>query len=402
MHLAAMLFTEMSFLVFRNLREPNHQTTMKKVVNQVYAWHTFAVIFAILSAQTSLSQVDSTLNDKGDIAFVAWSTTNQDGYAFVLLDYCVPGDSIIFTDEEWTGSGFYSTNGEGDNTWWNSTSNALNPGTVIVIENADNNPTTNIGSVTETDAGFSIAATDQIFAFTGTRSSPQLLSMIGDTASPGNQTLSGSGLIPNETAIHLTSESIYTGQTTCSSGLGNCLRMIYNSKSWKSLDSTTAFPTDVISGMNGSSLPVELLYFESGDNYSLKWATASEVNNTGFDIEVSADGYQWDVNGFVPGQGNSVVVTEYSYTVAPVTHEQYARLVQNDFDGAKTYSHIVRLAPFEQTEFSYWLCDFFGAPISKNFKPEQWQMLPKGFYWLVPVDNGKLKWEEVRKIYKRD
>ena len=152
MYFIAMLFTEMSFLVFRNLKKPNQEKTMKKTARRDFLWHFIAFTATTLTTQKSNCQIDSSLNDVGDIAFVAWSTSSQDGYAFVLMDYCLPGDSVVFTDEEWTGSGFYSTNGEGDNTWFNSTSNTLNPGTVIVIENADNNPSSNIGSVSETDA----------------------------------------------------------------------------------------------------------------------------------------------------------------------------------------------------------------------------------------------------------
>jgi len=398
----AMLFTEMSFLVFRNLKKPNQEKTMKKTVRQGFLWHFIAFTATTLSSQKSNCQTDSSLNDVGDIAFLAWSTSSQDGYAFVLMDYCLPGDSVVFTDEEWTGSGFYSTNGEGDNTWFNSTSNTLNPGTVIVIENADNNPSANIGSVTETDAGFSIAATDQIFAFTGTRSNPHLLSMIGDTTSPGNQTLSGTGLVPNETALHMSSERIYTGQTACSNGLGNCLSMIYNPNSWKQIDSTLVFPRDVISGMNGSSLPVELLYLELNADGSLTWATASEVNNAGFDIEVSVDGLNWIHHGHVSGAGNSVEIQKYFYPISPNVGFNYVRLIQIDFDGEKTESDILRIPHTDEDETTYRLFNFYGELITECIRPEDVQLLPEGLFYLVPEQHRKCNRDGVRKIYKYD
>ena len=94
-------------------------------------------------------------------------------------------------------------------------------------------------------------------------------------------------------------------------------------------------------------LPVELLAFTASqaDQHTamLRWTTASEINNSRFDIERSYDGRTFEVVGDVAGNGNSQHQIDYSYTDASVSKVQktvYYRLKQVDFDGAFEYSDI--------------------------------------------------------------
>ncbi|OGU37225.1 MAG: hypothetical protein A2068_11150, partial [Ignavibacteria bacterium GWB2_35_6b] len=99
-----------------------------------------------------------------------------------------------------------------------------------------------------------------------------------------------------------------------------------------------------------ASLPVELTTFLSIltlNSVKLKWETATEVNNYGFDVERSAVSVQqsdkesvWEKIGFVEGHGNSNSPKKYVYedkTFAAGKIYQY-RLKQIDFDGAFEYS----------------------------------------------------------------
>ncbi|WP_162427991.1 T9SS type A sorting domain-containing protein [Pontibacter pudoricolor] len=65
-------------------------------------------------------------------------------------------------------------------------------------------------------------------------------------------------------------------------------------------------------------LPVELLYFKATkqDNVAvLEWKTASEKSNSGFEVEVSADGYSYQKIGFVQSvAGTSAIAQNYSFT----------------------------------------------------------------------------------------
>ena len=96
-----------------------------------------------------------------------------------------------------------------------------------------------------------------------------------------------------------------------------------------------------------TTLPVDLIAFTAeplgNKNALLQWTTASEINNSHFDIERSYDGRTFEVVGEVAGNGNSQHQIEYSYTDASVSKVQntvYYRLKQVDFDGAYEYSDI--------------------------------------------------------------
>jgi len=99
------------------------------------------------------------------------------------------------------------------------------------------------------------------------------------------------------------------------------------------------------------TLPVSLLSFSSnklGKINLLNWSTASEQNNSGFNIERSTNGTDFENIGFVKSlnpTGNSSSRLDYSFTdFNPVGLNQYYRLKQIDFDGTRKYSAIVMVA----------------------------------------------------------
>lgn len=112
---------------------------------------------------------------------------------------------------------------------------------------------------------------------------------------------------------------------------------------------------NVISTPVPGSFPVEFLEFEAEpmENSAtlLTWATASELNNRGFEIERSEANdpanRQWKKIGFVAGEGTVSSVTEYGFVdPSPYRGENLYRLRQIDFDGAFEYSD-VRSVRFE-------------------------------------------------------
>jgi hypothetical protein len=91
------------------------------------------------------------------------------------------------------------------------------------------------------------------------------------------------------------------------------------------------------------SLPVELTSFTANQNVSgveLRWATATEVSNFGFDIERANLGSQinqtiWDKIGFISGHGNSNSPNSYSFVDSkPLNGKSQYRLKQIDKNGA--------------------------------------------------------------------
>ncbi|MER2997339.1 T9SS type A sorting domain-containing protein [Pontibacter populi] len=84
-----------------------------------------------------------------------------------------------------------------------------------------------------------------------------------------------------------------------------------------SLGSVQSMARYTLGGRN-TPLPVELLYFKATkqDNAAvLEWKTASERNNSGFEVEASADGYSYQKIGFVKSAvGTSAIAQNYSFT----------------------------------------------------------------------------------------
>ncbi len=91
-------------------------------------------------------------------------------------------------------------------------------------------------------------------------------------------------------------------------------------------------------------MPVELLYFTAKPvqkKVLLDWATATETENLGFEIERSKDGSKWAAIGFVQGNGNSNQNAVYSFTdSANKSGFYYYRLKQLDLNGSFEYSPI--------------------------------------------------------------
>lgn len=97
---------------------------------------------------------------------------------------------------------------------------------------------------------------------------------------------------------------------------------------------------------NGAVLPVELINFEGSliENrtaVSLSWSTGTEINNEGFYIEKSINGENWEILGFVEGNGNTSDKQQYSFNDIDISQSSYYRLKQVDYDGQFEYSWLI-------------------------------------------------------------
>lgn len=99
-----------------------------------------------------------------------------------------------------------------------------------------------------------------------------------------------------------------------------------------------------------SPLPVTLVSFtgtREGLVNRLSWTTATEINNSGFELERSADGRNFSRLASVASKaadGNSALALNYSFDdVKPLAGASYYRLKQIDKDGRFSYSNIVVL-----------------------------------------------------------
>lgn len=97
-------------------------------------------------------------------------------------------------------------------------------------------------------------------------------------------------------------------------------------------------------------LPVELTslvasYGSQGSSVSLRWSTASEVNNYGYDVQRSKgerDGFTTLERSFQPGHGTTLEAHTYSFVdMTAISTEPWYRLAQRDLNGAVHYSEPV-------------------------------------------------------------
>ncbi|MBK9096680.1 MAG: T9SS type A sorting domain-containing protein [bacterium] len=118
-------------------------------------------------------------------------------------------------------------------------------------------------------------------------------------------------------------------------------------------------------GQNGTILytpnggiPVELISFTATANINevtLNWSTATETNNSGFEILRFAknDNGEWNKIGFVPGHGTTTETQHYSFTDNDIKPGKYQyKLKQMDFDGTFEYSQILEVEIPIVNEFS--------------------------------------------------
>jgi hypothetical protein len=96
------------------------------------------------------------------------------------------------------------------------------------------------------------------------------------------------------------------------------------------------------------SLPVTITNFtgkRDGPINKLEWATATEINNAGFELQRSVDGVNFSRLVFVASRasnGNSVNKVSYSFDdVRPLAGNGYYRLKQMDKDGKTTTSKVI-------------------------------------------------------------
>jgi hypothetical protein len=95
-----------------------------------------------------------------------------------------------------------------------------------------------------------------------------------------------------------------------------------------------------------TTLPIELVYFKGNSNLNridLEWMTASEINNSHFEIEKSYNGFEFENITTLNSIGNSQQIITYYYTDFSIHNSEiiYYRLKQTDHDGQFSYSPVI-------------------------------------------------------------
>ena len=122
-------------------------------------------------------------------------------------------------------------------------------------------------------------------------------------------------------------------------------------------DTSGTCPGATITGGGFISLPVELTSFTasaSGSDVTLNWATATETNNSGFEVHRKLENTGWERVSFVEGHGTTTEIHNYQYidnvSGIQATSLSY-RLKQIDYDGSYEYSEVVEVTNLAPTDF---------------------------------------------------
>ena len=107
----------------------------------------------------------------------------------------------------------------------------------------------------------------------------------------------------------------------------------------------------VLSTENGGGppLPVELVSFiadYTSGNVNLSWITATELNNSGFDVERKTETGDWNKITFIQGNGTTTETKHYFFSddVKDLNSSKlFYRLKQIDFDGTFKYSNEIEV-----------------------------------------------------------
>lgn len=208
----------------------------------------------------------------------------------------------------------------------------------------------------------------------------------GTVVTVGEETeLKGSVIVSIGGRGSFTSEKIKMSGTACLIGKGlggwlNCVTMDFSGSAYVNcVDDSCVYDSynedempsqlDLGSGSN-TVLPVELLYFEAQVEADgmlvVSWATAVEINNDFFTIEMSTDGRDWEAMDEVLGAGNSDVELSYKWTEENIEAQGtvYFRLKQTDFDGTFTYSDI-KSVEFETRETAQFEVNVYPNPATE-------------------------------------
>ncbi|MFI5221134.1 MAG: T9SS type A sorting domain-containing protein [Bacteroidia bacterium] len=92
---------------------------------------------------------------------------------------------------------------------------------------------------------------------------------------------------------------------------------------------------------------------------NINWSTASEINNSHYEIEKSIDNSSWIMAGFKKGNGNTNTISNYEFAdnltandKQQTTNTLFYRIKQVDYDGKSGYSKVVPVALSPKNKFT--------------------------------------------------
>lgn len=140
--------------------------------------------------------------------------------------------------------------------------------------------------------------------------------------------------------------SNWSQQTSGTIAQLNSVCFVDQSHGWSAGEDPLSYGGVIIS-YSTEIIPVELTSFTASDdknNITLLWQTATETNNSGFEVLRSTRDDSWNLIGFVEGHGTTTEENNYSFVDKNLKAGNYSyKLVQIDFAGTRTESEVVNV-----------------------------------------------------------
>jgi len=200
----------------------------------------------------------------------------------------------------------------------------------------------------------------------------------------------------NDPEVNITGGSLDTNDT--SAGDGDTDASTGDEPNFINISGGGSFvdPTD-------PSLPVELINFEAsveGATVALEWSTATEIDNSHFEVERSVDGAAFDIIGVVGGNGTTDFEQTYEFIDFRPARISYYRLKQVDYDGQYEYHPIIRVAlnespgyklkrPTVSNDFMEYTSDFKTNLVLHNSLGQVVREFTTGSSVMIPVSDLK-------------
>ena len=158
-----------------------------------------------------------------------------------------------------------------------------------------------------------------------------------DLTNSGKLTLNNASLI-----------RVYTGGIIVGQGNGNQIR-IGNTHVFKGDWPDVTGPSFANNTTGGGFAPMQMLpvtfvnFYVANDNETVRisWSTATEKNNSHFEIQRSTEGVNWTTIAVIAAVGNSTSLNHYSYSDKKINAAvTYYRIKQIDEDATTTYTAV--------------------------------------------------------------
>nr|WP_298992030.1 T9SS type A sorting domain-containing protein [uncultured Polaribacter sp.] len=186
---------------------------------------------------------------RGDLAFTAINVDGDDDFAVVALVDITANTTIYFTDYEWDegGSAFVETGTDGF-IEWNTGSNIIKAGTIIVFTDVDNSSNTNygvsVGTITSPENIALLATGETFFAYVGTDKDTPTTFITGIKNGSISSELTGTGLGGTDLVVGTDflefnptvspDGGIFSGSRSNQTSYSNYLSIITDKSNWTS------------------------------------------------------------------------------------------------------------------------------------------------------------------------